>query len=285
MKLGILDFGEVYNGTNSIEVIHSTISNCQLADQKGFSRFWLAEHYANSVAWRNTDIMITLLAGYTEKIKIGSAGVKIDVNQSSFHIAQNYRTLATLFENRIDLGIAKGSETEEVMDVILDTEFIINREHRVKKILNLFDDGYESISLVPQIKINPDVWMLSTSSSMHSFCIENKLNLSISLFHKLTGELPSKDILNRFKDEFYIKNGYLPEVNIAVSVFCNNSKIRIEREIESRENVAINVIGNPEECQEKIYNILKEYDVDEAILMNLGRDHEEKAFLIENILN
>lgn len=285
MKLGLLDFGEVYKGSNSIEVIHNTISNCQLAEEKGFSRFWLAEHYSNSVAWRNAEIILTLLAGYTEKIKVGAAGVKLNVHHSSFHVAQHYRALATMFEDRIDLGIAKGFETQEIIDVIMDSESSMKLEDKVLKIVKLFNNEYEALSLVPNVDVNPDIWMLSTSESMHNFCIENKLNLAISLFHKLSGPHPHKDIIKRLRDDFHAKNGFVPDVNIAISVFCNDSQERIKNEIDCRENVALNVSGTPEQCKEQINELVELYDVEEAILLNLGRDHEEKAFLIENIMN
>lgn len=284
MKFGLLDFGEVDLNSNGIETIHNTINNCQLAEKKGFSRYWLAEHYTNEIAWRNAEIMLTLLAGYTNSIKIGSAGVKLEVSSSTFQIAQNYRTLSSLFENRIDLGFARGYETNEVMEVITDMERNFHYSDAIKKMIKLFNHEFESISLVPLSKINPDLWMLGASNSMNNFCIDHKLNFALSLFHRINTPLPEKDIISNLKNQFLEQNGYLPHTNIAISVFCNDSKRRINEEIKTRKNVVLNVFGTPQECREKIQILLNDYEVDEAIILNLGRNQKEKLFLIENLI-
>jgi luciferase family oxidoreductase group 1 len=283
MKLGILDFGSVDENSNALETIHHTISNSQLAEQKGYSRYWLAEHYTNNVAWRNVDIMLTLIAGYTDIIKIGSAGIKINLYSSMFQVAQNYKTLSTLFSNRVDLGFARSFESKEITDIITDTSYNLDFKQRIQKLNKLFNNEFEDVVLVPFSKIQPDMWMLGNSNSMLEFTIENKMNFSLSLFHQLNSPLPDSNIIRDLKKSFYEKNGFQPQTNIAISVFCHESKKRIEEEIASRNNVTLNVYGNPEECKQKIQDLLDMYEVDEAIMLNLGSTNEERGFLIENV--
>ena len=284
MKLGILDFGEVDVDSNGVEAIYNTINNCQISERKGYSRYWLSEHYTNTIAWRNADIILTLLAGYTERIKIGSAGVKLDLYKSSFDIAQNYKILSSLFENRIDLGFAKGFETKEVMDVICDAEVKLNSIEKIEKIIKMFNNEFRSVPLVPLTKSKTDFWMLGTSESMVNFIIENKLNFSLSLFHNTNSPIPDAEIIADLKTKFFDKNGYYPQINIAISVFCHSSKKRIKKEIANRKNVELNVFGNPIECRDKIKNLLEKYHSDEAIILNLGENQEEKLYLIENLI-
>src|SRR5579883_1962883 len=107
MKLGILDFGYISYGSNAISRIDETIQRAELAEELGYTRYWLGEHHVKDAAWRNPLLMMSVLASYTNKIKIGCAGVILPVT-NPFRIAQESRLLANLFPNRIDLGIAKG---------------------------------------------------------------------------------------------------------------------------------------------------------------------------------
>lgn len=283
MKLGILDFGEIDINSNGIETIHNTISNAQLAEEKGFIRYWLSEHYITGVAWRNSEIILSLIGGFTENIRIGSAGVRIMLN-SAFHVAQNYKLLANLFIDRIDLGFANGLDFDDKNEIILDSKSNITFPEKISKVKDLLDDKFEAITLVPISKTNPDLWMLGSSKNMFDYSVQNKMNFSLSLLHGIDKPLPDNNLLTEFKELFYKKNGFIPNTNIAISVFCHDSKERIEEEIATRKNVNLNVFGNAKECRIKIQKILDDYNVDEAIILNLGRTPEERVFLIENLL-
>ena len=120
-KLGILDIGVVSSELNSYSTLERTISDVQLADELGFSRYWLGEHNEYPFAWRNPDILIGILASITEKIRIGSAGVLLPLHPV-LRVAENYRLLASLFPNRIDLGIASGTTAPEMILELLHEE-------------------------------------------------------------------------------------------------------------------------------------------------------------------
>jgi alkanesulfonate monooxygenase SsuD/methylene tetrahydromethanopterin reductase-like flavin-dependent oxidoreductase (luciferase family) len=62
MKLGVLDFGAIQQNSNAISTIHETIEVAQKAEEIGFHRYWLAEHYEESVAWTNPVTVLGLLA-------------------------------------------------------------------------------------------------------------------------------------------------------------------------------------------------------------------------------
>ena len=126
--------------------------------------------------------------------------------------------------------------------------------------------------------------MLGTSNSNTKYAVQHKLNFSLSLFHGLTPTLPSPQIILDLKEEFLITNGFLPKINIALSVFCSDDSFKIEQEKETRRNVLLNVIGCPSECKKQINNLAEMYGVDEIIILNLGKTQEERIFLIENIM-
>ena len=127
--------------------------------------------------------------------------------------------------------------------------------------------------------------MLGTSDSSIDFAIQNKMHFSLSLFHSLQTISPSPSIILDFTEKFFKENGYEPQVNIAVSVFCNEDKNRVEDELRNRKNVVVNIAGNIEECRYKIREMADTYHVNEIIVLNLGNSNTEKEYLIENLLD
>jgi alkanesulfonate monooxygenase SsuD/methylene tetrahydromethanopterin reductase-like flavin-dependent oxidoreductase (luciferase family) len=137
-KFGILDFGSIVDSqTNTIE---QTISFAQEIEKLGYTRLWLTEHYDKSSAWKSPDIFLSILAGYTENIKIGTAGISLKLN-TALKTAYTYKFLSTLFPNRIDLGISKGTASPSICKELLNGQPNIpysNNDHntRVTKLCN-----------------------------------------------------------------------------------------------------------------------------------------------------
>lgn len=284
MKIGILDFGDIDENSNGIESIHNTISNAQLAEEYGFSRYWLTEHYIDSSAWRSAELMINLIAGYTNFIKVGAAGVLLEYHLP-YRVAQDYTLLTNLFPDRIDLGFAKGSVIGEKGIELANDIKPANFYERILKIKKFIENKNEHLSVTPPNGFMPQMWMLSIGSSMSSidFAIEHRMNFSLSLFHTIEGELPSHQIIRDFKESFFKKNGFMPLVNIVISVFCSKDKKRILNERATRKNVRLNISGTPKQCLSEIKKIKKKYHVDEVIILNLGGNQIEKIFLMETL--
>jgi hypothetical protein len=127
------------------------------------------------------------------------------------------------------------------------------------------------------------MWMLGTSNSSIDFAIEHKMNFSLSLFHIISGELPSPLIINDFKKRFFKINGCQPLVNIVISIFCSTEAERVLNERMTRKNVRLNVSGSPKQCLSEIKRIKKRYCVDEVIILNLGGNPIERNLLMKTL--
>ncbi len=282
MKVGIIDFGGIDENSNGIQTIYDTISNAQLAEKYGFSRYWLTEHYIDGLAWRTSELILSLIAGYTDTIKLGAAGIIVDLNLP-YRVAQDYTLLANLFPDRIDLGFAKGTAIGEKGIELTNDIKPANFYERILKIKKFIENGNEHLSVTPPNGFMPKMWMLGTSDSSIDFAIEHKMNFSLSLFHIIYGELPSPLIISDFKKRFLKKNGYVPLVNIVISIFCSTDKKRILNERATRKNVRLNISGTPKQCLSEIKKIKKQYSVDEIIVLNLGGNQIEKNILMETL--
>lgn len=282
MKYGILDFGFIETNSNAVSTIHETIEMAQLAEGLGFTRYWLSEHHEDNFAWKNPDIILPLLAGYTEKIRIGAAGVLVGLN-NPMNTSYHYKLLANLYPSRIDLGLAKGKTEEHKCVELADgsnwqqnLDDYFNRVIKIKKFIN---DEFPEIILPPIRGESPEIWILGTSKSSTDFIISEKTNFSLSLFH-IINELPSPSIIKELKEEFFEKNKIMPTVNITLSVFCSDNNERVNEINEKTKNIKINYSGSPLNLKVFLNNQAKIYDVDEIIILNLGETIEEKKMLM-----
>ncbi len=94
MNIGVFEFGESGDNSNDVAVLENTIEYARTLDILGFNRFWLGEHHENGLAWRSPEILMSVIAGYTEKIKVGAAGILLSLN-SPLRIAQNFKLRQT----------------------------------------------------------------------------------------------------------------------------------------------------------------------------------------------
>lgn len=283
MNFGILDFGKIEKGLNAISTIHQSIELAQWADKMGFSRYWLSEHHEEGVAWKSPEIVLSILAGYTEKIKIGAAGVLLALH-APLKIAQTYKLLNNLFDSRIDLGIAKGSTSVDKCNILLDgANYDANAKdyyERINKIITFMNDQDDKNDVPPIHGNVPDIWILGASNASVNYVVQKQVNFSLSLLHTMNA-LPSPAIIQYLKKQFYAQHNKQPKFNIAISAMCSNNKKRVEEVIKKTTNFRINFAGSPDNFIKFIDHIQQQYETDEIVVNNLGSTIEEKIFLMD----
>ncbi|WP_289037664.1 LLM class flavin-dependent oxidoreductase [uncultured Zobellia sp.] len=110
----ILELATVGAGFKPKEVFENSLELAQKAEEFGYNRFWLAEHHNMlSIASSATAVLMGHIAGGTKKIRVGSGGIMLP-NHSSLLIAEQFGTLASLYPDRIDLGLGRAPGTDQV---------------------------------------------------------------------------------------------------------------------------------------------------------------------------
>ena len=111
--LSILDLAFVVEGSNVATALRQSIALAQHAESLGYGRFWVAEHHnMEGVASSATAVLIGQLAAATKTIRVGSGGIMLP-NHAPLTIAEQFGTLATLFPDRIDLGLGRAPGTDQ----------------------------------------------------------------------------------------------------------------------------------------------------------------------------
>lgn len=290
MNIGFLDSGPVIE--SSVATIEHTIEFAKRIDELGFSRFWLAEHQEKGVAWRSPEVLISIIAGYTENIRIGAAGVLLPLN-NSLRIAQHFKMLSTLFPNRIDLGIAKGISSPAISSELLDgldyVEMLKDHDNRFNKLCFFLKNEIvrvdpSDIEIVPISGQTPNMWYLTTNCIDVNPVILNKSNLSMSLMHFSTVNQQQRiDNLLRFSEKYYAENHEELNYNVTINVIFSEDNGLIEKIRNKHLNkfMQLNVAGGVDECLDHIYRIQKMTRTNELIINPVYSAFDQKIELAE----
>ena len=113
VKLSVLDLANIGEGFTPADALANALDLAQHAEAAGFSRFWLAEHHnLAGIASAATAVCICHVAAGTNTIRVGAGGIMLP-NHSPMIIAEQFGTLATLFPDRIDLGLGRAPGTDQ----------------------------------------------------------------------------------------------------------------------------------------------------------------------------
>src|ERR1700691_3045856 len=107
IPLSVLDLSPVTSATPGAAALRNSLDLARLADDLGYTRYWLAEHHnLSSIASSAPEIMIGQVAAVTSHIRVGSGGVML-VNHAPLMVAERFKVLEALFPGRIDLGLGR----------------------------------------------------------------------------------------------------------------------------------------------------------------------------------
>ncbi|WP_299272690.1 LLM class flavin-dependent oxidoreductase [uncultured Psychroserpens sp.] len=301
IKIGLLEYGYRID-KNSMATIEEIIEYAVEADRLGFSRFWLGEHHGplTTTAFTNPDLLIGIIAGMTDDIKVGSAGSTILIHDA-YPVATNYKLMNNMFYDRIDLGLAKGSglvETKHVVKMDRDLKsrqgFREDFDDKLKLIYDLFYNEKKNLQeneiVIPPFGGKPpEMWYLSTSYRNVETAIKYGLNYSRSLFHSLPGDDDyKKEELLQFKQDFFEKHKVYPKVNVGISICMENTIAEAQKELShlkqhygQGENEGFKIFAV---TIDSLHDMLLEYQnlygVDEFIIHDLTDDPKQ---MLDNI--
>ncbi len=166
----VLDLATVIEGTTPADTFKSSLNLAQHVEKWGFHRYWLAEHHnMPSVASSATAIVIAHIAGGTKTMRVGSGGIMLP-NHSPLIIAEQFGTLASLFPDRIDLGLGRAPGTDQLTAMAIRGEQRMvaaqNFPQDVLKLQEYFsvDNSSSSVRAIPGEGLEIPLWILGSST-------------------------------------------------------------------------------------------------------------------------
>ncbi|AYC30474.1 LLM class flavin-dependent oxidoreductase [Paenisporosarcina cavernae] len=112
IPLSILDLVSVREGHSNKDAIQDMTGLAKHAEKLGFTRYWLTEHHnMPSVISSATSLLIGHVLQHTDSIRVGSGGVMLP-NHTPLVVAEQFGTLATIYGDRVDLGLGRAPGTD-----------------------------------------------------------------------------------------------------------------------------------------------------------------------------
>lgn len=169
IRYSALDLATVNQGDTLQQTFEKTAAYAQAAEKYGYTRYWLSEHHnMPNVASAATTLLISHVAHETKTIRVGSGGIMLP-NHSALSVAEEFGTLASLFPDRIDLGLGRAPGTDGRTATILrrgqsmmdyDFETSIHQLYQYFSVQN----ATSSVRAIPGEGIDIPIYILGSST-------------------------------------------------------------------------------------------------------------------------
>lgn len=230
LKLTAIDQSPVQIGSKNQKPAPQLSAELALiCENAGYSRYWLAEHHnATYFSGPSPATLISHIASKTKNMRIGSGGVMLS-HYSPYMVAEQFRLLATLFKDRIDLGIGRAPGGDTYASAALAYpghatygEIYARQAQDLKSfLLGGFEEGhpFENLITSPYPTYNPEFWMLGSSGGSAALAGQLGYNLALALFIAPTGQKYNiiEDYLRAYEKAGHSED---PKIMIAVGAYC-----------------------------------------------------------------
>jgi luciferase family oxidoreductase group 1 len=313
LRISVLDQSPIAEGGTGADALRNTIDLARLADELGYSRYWVAEHHGMPMlASAAPEILIAEIAAVTGRIRVGSGGVMLP-HYSPLKVAETFSILGGLHGDRVDLGIgrAPGSDRE--------TMFALQRDRRqmspddfpeqITELLAYFDADFPAdhpfarLAALPGSPGRPDVWLLGSSPQSAIWAGQLGLPYSIADFINPAAASNARLYRERFQPS---QRRAQPELAVCVSAICADTDEEALR-LASSQRMAISllrrgkliavppveqalaflaqegaseaaagrrvVVGTPDVVRAGLDTVAAEYDADELMIVTITHDH------------
>ena len=302
-QFSILELAPVRDDKSIQFSLHHALALAQNAESLGYKRLWLAEHHnMDGIASSATAVLLGYLLANTHSLKVGSGGIMLP-NHAPLVVAEQFGTLATLYPDRVELGLGRAPGTDQLTMRALrrgrqETEDQFPQD--VMEILQYFKEPapHQRIVATPGQNTHVPVWLLG--SSLFSAQLAAKLGLPYSFASHFAPRMLGQAI-QLYRDNFeaseYLDRPYIsmgvPTVvahsdeeaaYLATSAYqrvlglMRGQSLKLKAPVESMEEIwtpaekmsvnnfyAMSQVGSPETVKAGLEDLLAQYEIDEFI--------------------
>ncbi|MFD8109722.1 LLM class flavin-dependent oxidoreductase [Streptomyces microflavus] len=205
IPLSVLDIAAVDSAGDPVAALAGARELASAADVLGFERFWVAEHHSlHGIASSVPAVLLGAIGERTSRIRIGSGGVILP-NHSPYSVAEAFSTLATLFPDRVDLGIGR-SGADPVLAHALGRAPGEAFAEAMEELLGFLGDGfpdghhYQQLEALPRPPVAPGVWALG--ASVRSATEAGRRGMPYAFAHHFFNSRGAQEALAAYRDAF-----------------------------------------------------------------------------------
>lgn len=169
IPVSVLDLVPILEGKTAADSFQNSLDLAQGAERLGYKRYWLAEHHNMAgIASSATSVLIGFIASGTSTIRVGSGGIMLP-NHAPLIIAEQFGTLASLYPNRIDLGLGRAPGTDQLTAMALRRDLKNAGNDFPENVAELrnylsVENSTSAVRAVPGEGLNIPIYLLGSST-------------------------------------------------------------------------------------------------------------------------
>ncbi len=169
IPLSVLNLAPIRQGQNAKQAIDAMVDLAQSVEKMGYQRYWIAEHHNTSTLVSSaTSILIKHTLEHTNHIRVGSGGIMLP-NHSPLVVAEQFGTMATIYPNRLDLGLGRAPGTDMLTANALrrsKNDSVYTFPEDVKSLLTYFgpEEQQSYVKAYPGVGTNIPLYILGSST-------------------------------------------------------------------------------------------------------------------------
>jgi luciferase family oxidoreductase group 1 len=241
LTLSVLDQTPIRSGGTAAQAIEETLELAQVTERLGYHRYWLAEHHGTEgLAGCAPEILIARVAAVTSSMRVGSGGVMLS-HYSPLKVAENFALLATMYPDRVDLGLGRAPGGDQLTTLGMAYGSQIGVEYYPTKIVDLkaFLTGSEPANqalakakITPKPPVPPEIWLLGSSDE--SARLAAKFGLPYSFAHFIHPD-GAEGTIALYRDLFEPSESLgAPKATMCVGAVCAETQERADYLAQSR---------------------------------------------------
>lgn len=220
----ILDLALVSEGHSLKQTYNDALDLAQHAEVFGYTRYWLAEHHnAPNIGSSATSVLIGYLAEGTSTLRIGSGGIMLP-NHSPLIVAEQFGTLASLYPDRIDLGLGRAPGTDRETALAIRSDFM-NAAHSFPEELEKLEKYFSKENATSKVRatvaegVNVPIYILGSSTDSAHLAAKKGLPYAFASHFATTHLMDALEIYrNEFQASKDLKEPYvMAGVNIIIA--------------------------------------------------------------------
>ncbi|MBU5593695.1 LLM class flavin-dependent oxidoreductase [Amphibacillus sp. MSJ-3] len=246
IPVSVLDLAPIRQGEGQLQAIGAVVELAQATEKMGYQRYWIAEHHNSpTLVSSATAILIKHVLEQTESIRVGSGGIMLP-NHAPLVVAEQFGTMATLYPDRVDLGLGRAPGTDLLTASALRRSRGNDAVHTfpsdVQSLLNYFGplDEQGHVKAFPGVATHVPLYILGSSTD--SAMLAAKLGLPyVFASHFAPRHMP--EAIEIYRDQFQ-PSRYLdePYMIVCLNVIVAETDQEADREMTTTKQFFLNVI-------------------------------------------
>ncbi|MGF6948993.1 luciferase family oxidoreductase group 1 [Neobacillus sp. B4I6] len=169
LPVSLLNLAPIRKGQSPSQAIEAMVELAQAVEKMGYQRYWIAEHHNTATLVSSaTSILIKHVLEHTNTIKVGSGGIMLP-NHSPLVVAEQFGTMATIYPNRVDLGLGRAPGTDMMTASALrrsKNDPVYTFPNDVQALLTYFGPAEQQsyVKAYPGVDTNIPIYILGSST-------------------------------------------------------------------------------------------------------------------------